>query len=115
MSVQIDDHSAAFANKNEFAMEAALAHMAQDIEIMAKSRLVPVKHGHLKASGHSRRVSKGKHEVIFDKEYAAKMEFVQFKNYTKPGTGPHYLENSSRIVVQRAAHYFANAARSIGA
>lgn len=33
-------------------------------------------------------------KIIWNKEYAAKMETVQFKNYTTPGTGPRYAEDA---------------------
>lgn len=32
--------------------------------------------------------------VKWNKEYAAKMETKQFRNYTTPGTGPHYAEDA---------------------
>lgn len=38
--------------------------------------------------------------------YAARQENTQFRNYTTPGTGPHFAENAVRSVVARAASIF---------
>ena len=33
-------------------------------------------------------------KIIWNKNYAAKMEEIQFRNYTTPGTGPNFAKNA---------------------
>jgi Zn-dependent oligopeptidase len=40
--------------------------------------------------------------ITWDRSYAAVQETTQFKNYTTPGTGPHFAEDAVREVVGRA-------------
>lgn len=42
-------------------------------------------------------------KIVWGKDYAARMEQVQFKNYTTAGTGPHYAEDAIEKAVQDTA------------
>ena len=39
--------------------------------------------------------------IKWERSYAARQETTQFKNYTTPGTGPHFAENAVREVLGR--------------
>ena len=45
--------------------------------------------------------------IIWRKEYASYQEDKQFKNYTTPGTGPHFAENAiTEEAIDNAENYF---------
>jgi hypothetical protein len=44
--------------------------------------------------------------IQWSNEYAAKMEDIEFKHYTTPGTGPHFAENAVKEVASKAEDYF---------
>lgn len=45
-------------------------------------------------------------KITWTREYAIYQETKQFKNYTTPGTGPHFAENSVVDVVDRSEEFF---------
>jgi hypothetical protein len=47
--------------------------------------------------------------IIWDKVYATTQEYVQHKNYTTPGTGPHFAENAVRQEVNNSVQHFRKA------
>lgn len=47
--------------------------------------------------------------IQWRQQYAAIQEDVQHRNYTTPGTGPHYAENAVKQVVDNAGTYFRQA------
>lgn len=47
--------------------------------------------------------------VTWDMPYAEIQENTQFKNYTTPGTGPHFAENAVKQVVGESTKYFRQA------
>ena len=47
--------------------------------------------------------------IVWMQQYAATQEDKQFKNYTTPGTGPHYAENAVMEVVAQDQQYFRRA------
>lgn len=48
-------------------------------------------------------------KVSWNQRYASIQESKQFRNYTTPGTGPHFAENAVKKVTDNAAKYFADA------
>lgn len=68
----------------------------------------PKKSGHLRADVLKQVL--GLHgEISWRKVYAAKQEYVQHRNYTTPGTGPHFAENAVRKEVNQAEIHFRRA------
>lgn len=49
----------------------------------------------------------------WDKKYAAAQEDIQHRNYTTPGTGPHYAENAVKQALTRADRIFKQAQRAL--
>lgn len=47
--------------------------------------------------------------VVWNKEYATRMEKIQFQNYTTPGTGPHYAENAVKAAYKDSERVARNA------
>lgn len=43
-----------------------------------------------------------KAKIVWGKRYAIFQENKQYRNYTTPGTGPHFAENSVRKVVKNS-------------
>lgn len=50
-----------------------------------------------------------KAQIEWRQPYSRKQEETQFKNYTTPGTGPHFAENAVRKVASQAEKYFRQA------
>lgn len=44
-----------------------------------------------------------KGKIVWGKDYAVYQETKQFKNYTTPGTGPHFAENSVNDGVKKTS------------
>ena len=43
-----------------------------------------------------------KGKIVWGKNYAIYQESKQYRNYTTPGTGPHFAENSVKEVVRNS-------------
>lgn len=125
-----------FNAKNRDFKEMATAHMAQDIEILAKSN-VPMKKGNLQSSIKHRRITNG-FRVEANSPYAAAQEVgrmtvhtsrvvtpdggksfftlkpgvYHFKNYTTPGTGKGWFKKAILRVESRKDNYIRQASRS---
>lgn len=118
MGVKIKDNTIQFANAAEKQMDYALARMANDIELIAKVKKVPVSKGHLQSSIRSLRLGKLKFRVEVNKEYARFQEMGgdgkrKVRNYSKPGTGAHFLRDSGKIVSDKSKLYLKNAIKLI--
>lgn len=48
-------------------------------------------------------------KIAWTRKYAALQETTQFRNYTTPGTGPHFAENAAKSVAKNGATYFKKA------
>lgn len=107
--MKIVDQMKRFIQLNEDAVDRALNRMAIDVERLSKER-APVLHGQLWASGHHLRKGRLNYVMIFDKEYARYQEFGgdgrrKIKNYTKAGTGAHYLRDSGNTISDKSIGY----------
>lgn len=49
-------------------------------------------------------------EIVWGKKYGIYQETKQYKNYTTPGTGPHFAENAAKKVID----YTGKIARQVG-
>lgn len=114
-----------FLNRNQQFKDIALAHMAGDIELLIKTAgRTPVKHGHLKASVHHRKIGLGEYRVEAgngsELEYAAVQEVGQrlsgkgaptrpFTNYTTAGTGKGWFKAAVDSVISKRSSYIKEA------
>lgn len=85
-----------------------LRAMAETI-VMLSTQKTPKKTGRLRMDV-VKSVSGLKGKIVWGKNYAIYQEKKQFKNYTTPGTGPHYAENGVKAGVGRTQ----NVAASVG-
>lgn len=114
-----------FLGELDMSVDAALGLMSSDIERLAK-QIAPVKTGELYASGSQQRVGTNHWIVSFGDEgpsehYAAYQEAgeradgtYQVHNYTKPGTGAHFLAIAGDNVALQAPGAFATSMAPIG-
>lgn len=115
-----DDRTRTIA-RNAMAMDMALAHMAQDIEIGIKtSGRTPFKDGALRGQTYHQKRSVLKYQVISPVEYASVQEAGvrsgsrQFSNYTTAGTGKGFFKSAVASVVRGGDNYFRRAVGSVG-
>lgn len=114
MGFKIVDKTIKFVESVEGANDRSLAKMSSDIERLAK-QTVPHDKGPLQTSGRHERMGKNWYRVIFNKEYAEYQERGMradgthvVKHYSKPGKGPHYLENAGRKISAKINEYLRN-------
>lgn len=107
MSVKITDNTATIVTDNLRNANLALRFMVEDVERIARP-VTPKKMGNLRKDI-LKTVIGLRGTIKWDKKYAIYQEKKQFKNYTTPGTGPHYAENSVKQVVDNAEKYFKKA------
>lgn len=89
-SVKITDNTMQI--KNATAQKANIfLRLAADDVVNRSERRTPKKTGRLRADT-LRQVLGLRGIVEWRKRYAARQEYKQHKNYTTPGTGPHYAE-----------------------
>lgn len=121
--MKFDDKTMEFINQNTELMDKALGRMAQDIVVIAKIRM-PYKGGDLQRNTAPERMDELKHRVVVNSEYGAVQEKGQrmsgpgaptkkFKNYTTPGTGPHFLRDAGNQVTKDAMNYLKQAALQV--
>lgn len=105
--------------KNAMAMDMALAHMAQDIEIGIKTERTPFKKGSLRDRTHHTKRAVLKYQVIVPVEYAEVQEVGrrkgsrEFTNYTTPNTGKGYFKHAVEKTTRNAPHYFKTSAKVV--
>lgn len=107
MSVKIHDNTATIVTDTLKGANLALRFMLEDVERIARP-VTPKKEGNLRKDI-LKSVLGLRGTIKWDKNYAIYQEKKQFKNYTTPGTGPHYAENSVKQVVANADKYFKKA------
>lgn len=109
-SVTLIDHSEAWLKQEEARLQTGLGRMAQAILGTARAK-VPKKYnnlvntGRVKGTGNERTVTFGGGSVRYalpqERGYQKRNgKIVQFKHYTTPDTGAHYLEQSGDKIVK---------------
>lgn len=100
MSVNVTDNTAAFESSIETKLPIFLRFMLDAIDRISTPN-TPQDVGDLRKNKLKQVL--GLHATIqWRQEYAAAQEDRQFRNYTTPGTGPHYAENAVKQVVGEA-------------
>lgn len=116
MGSKITDNWLAFFSQSDAVIDLALGNMTIDIERIAKQR-VPVNKARLLQSGRGQRIGPKNFQVSFNTEYAAYQEAGQrsdgsriVHNYSKPGTGRHFLRGAGETIGRNGLSYFRAAA-----
>ena len=106
MKVIVKDYTVQVTN--ELAQKASifLRLAAEDI-VKNSTPNTPMKTGQLRRSVLKETLGlKGK--VAWQRDYAAKMEEIQFKNYTTPGTGKDYAKNAVHETIEGTKELLTN-------
>lgn len=104
MSVEIRDDTGRVVADGKAKAALALRLMLDDIDRISEPG-TPKKLGDLRRNKLKQVL--GLHGSIqWRQKYAAKQEDRQARNYTTPGTGPHYAENAVKKVVRNSQTYF---------
>ena len=131
VGMKFTDNSKKITAQVDEANNMALAHMAIDIEIFAKTH-VPVSNtkasgnrrgggGHLQSSITHRKLKSLHYEVTANKEYAEYQErgmrrdgTHRVKKYSTAGTGKGYFKRGIEMVKGRSVNYFKEAKQAVG-
>jgi hypothetical protein len=97
VSVSIVDNTAYIKAKVSSGIPLALRFALDDIHRIANPR-TPMQHGNLRAEVTKTVVGKIG-TITWHANYAIYQEKKRFSNYTTPGTGPNYAENSVTQIV----------------
>lgn len=119
------DNTNKFIKANEELLDESGQRATKDVLALAKTR-VPRKDNTLTQSGKTERYSPVEHYVTFGndgseaKDYAAVQErgkrknSRQFRTYTSPGTGAHFLEKAGDLINKSFPDYLRQAASKLG-
>jgi hypothetical protein len=92
MSYTITDYSKQFENNTIQKANLFLRMMAEEM-VRTSTPKTPKKSGRMRMDI-LKSVLGLKGKIVWGKDYAKYQETKQFKNYTTPGTGPHFAENA---------------------
>lgn len=107
MLVKITDNTPIIIANTTRSSNLALRFILDDIDRVANP-VTPRKRGNLR--GDILKTVLGlRGTIIWGKNYAIYQEENQFRNYTTPGTGPHYAENSVKQVADNVNKHFKKA------
>jgi hypothetical protein len=132
-NVHFTDHSIAFKAKTAIFADTMIALMATAIEAKIKTAgevpFLPkstkyAQRGALRTSVRSRKIALGRYVVTVGENspagaYAAAQEAGQarghvFKNYSTPGTGPHFMQHAIDTIKERGSQYAQTAKDAAG-
>lgn len=107
MSVKVTSNRLQIMSETDNKTSLAIRFMLDAIDKTAEPK-TPKKHGNLRSD--KVKVVQGKRGYIaWSKNYAIYQEKKQFSNYTTPGTGPHFAEDSAKKVAEDSETYFRKA------
>lgn len=113
--VTVEDNSEAWLQLTEHRFDVALGMMAQDVEMIAAFK-VPTDTGALARYIRKYRISSKRWKVAVNKEYAAYQErgaradgSRRVVNYSRAGSGPHFLQDAIDVVSGRKLSYIKKA------
>lgn len=113
MSVQFLDNTDRVKNAIEDAIGLSIRWSLEDIYAEATPK-TPMNKGDLRTRVLRTMESNSKGVIAWNSNYAGVQEqgyrrstngIVHFRNYTTPGTGPHYAENAIKKIVDRFPEY----------
>lgn len=98
MSVTVTDNTASFEADATQKASLFLRIIAEAI-VNLSTKGTPMKTGRLRMDV-VKQVLGTSGKIVWGKNYAIFQEEKQFKNYTTPGTGPHFAENAVNEVIK---------------
>ena len=104
MSVKIVDLTPTLINQSKSQTSLGIRLMLEDIARLSYP-VTPKREGNLR-SNVLKQVLGQTGKIVWLKEYAAYQEYKRYRNYTTPGTGPHFAEKSVMQVVGNARRYW---------
>lgn len=99
MSVKVTDHTVSVEQNISQKANVFLRLMAEEIVNISEPK-TPKKLGNLRRDV-IKSVLALKATIAWRKKYASVQEEKQFRNYTTPGTGPHYARNAVNEAIKR--------------
>lgn len=99
MSVKIIDNTSQISSNTEQRASIFLRTAADEM-INISTPKTPKDKGNLR-NDILKQVLGLKGKVVWNKNYAVFQEKKQYRNYTTPGTGPHFAENAAKELVTR--------------
>lgn len=99
MSVRVTDYTSQIINDVEIKSNAFLRVFAEDVVKEAES-VTPKRLGDLR-NNVLKEILGLKGKIKWIKDYAVYQETKQYKNYTTPGTGPHFAEDTIKKMVDK--------------
>lgn len=107
MSVKVSSNTIKILTDIDQGVPLALRWMLEDIQLTADPR-TPKDKGNLRRDTLISVL--GRHGAIkWQKDYAVYQETKQYRNYTTPGTGPHFAETAVKKIVNNSDSYFRRA------
>lgn len=100
MSIKITDNTPQVTNTIKMRGSIFLRTFADEV-VKISTKNTPKKSGRLRMDI-TKSVLGLNGQIKWGKGYAAIQETTQFKNYTTPGTGPHYAENAVKASVDKS-------------
>ena len=98
MPARVTDHTASL--EAQLLQKASIfLRLTSEAIVAASTPNTPKKTGRLRMDVVKQVLGKNA-KIIWGKNYAIYQEEKQFKNYTTPGTGPHYARNAVRDVIK---------------
>ena len=107
MSVKFQSNTPKIISDTTIRVGLALRYALDDIDDIANPK-TPKRKGNLRRDTLKQVLGK-RGTIMWKKEYAIYQEEKQFKNYTTPGTGPHFAENAVKKVANKSKEYFKRA------
>ena len=107
MSVKFTDNTAKVIFQTSGRVSLALRFMLDGIDEKAFPK-TPKDKGNLRKDLMKQVLGK-KGTIVWNKKYAVYQEKKQFKNYSTPGTGPHFAEKAVKEVVSNSQYYMRKA------
>lgn len=101
MAYKITDNTSKIINDKRQKSSIFLRTFAERV-VLTSTPKTPRKSGRLRADV-LKQVLGLNGKIVWGKNYAARQETTQFRNYTTPGTGPHYAEDAVNKVVKDTA------------
>lgn len=98
MSVRIQDNTTKVILETDRNASLALRYMLEDLHSLSIPK-TPKDKGLLRGNV-LKTVSGLRGTIVWGQKYASRLETKQFRNYTTPGTGPHYAETSAKAIAK---------------
>lgn len=107
MSVKVQDNSKTIVANADAKYAIALRNMLKEIGNISEPK-TPRRFGNLRENI-LKQVLGLRGTIVWRQNYAVYQEEKKFKNYSTPGTGPHYARDAVKTVVEDSQRFFKEA------